>query len=152
MAGQGLMYNFSMPATASGTAAVDVMVLGTTASVPALVHEIRLTAAQTVDTRINLQVCRRTAAPTGGTTVTGKPLNKRNTVAAASTFTYLDTTPGTIGDILENEQWSELVPFSRIYTPDERIYILVSGWLALFFATAPGASVTMSGNMVAEEL
>jgi hypothetical protein len=152
MAGQGLLYNFSFPVTTSGTSSVDVMVLGTTAAVPILIHEIRLTSQATTDVRLNLQLLRRTTGPTGGTTVTGKPLNKRNTVAAASTFTYLDTTPGTAGDILENEQWSVLVPFSRIYTPDERIYVPVSGWIALFFATAPGSASNISGNIVAEEL
>ena len=152
MAGQGLMYSANISGVSSGTAATDVLVLGTSSAVPVLIHEIRMTSAATTDVRLNLQICRRSTAPTGGTTVTARALNSRNTVAAATTVTSLPATPGTIGNILEAEQWSVLVPYSRIYTPDERIYIPISGFLALFFATAPGSASTISADVFFEEL
>jgi len=152
MAGQGLLYTATMPSTSSGTAAVDILVLGTSAAVPILIHEWRMNSAATVDTRLQLQILRRSTAPTGGSTLTPRPLNSRNTVAAATTVTYLDTTPGTAGNQIENELWSVLVPFSRIYTPDERTYVPVSSWICLFFAAAPGSAVNITADVYFEEL
>lgn len=152
MAGQGLMYSAQITNTASGTAATDVLVLGTSSAVPLLIHEWRMTSAGISDVRLSLQVCRRTTAPTAGTTITPRPLNSRNTVAATTTVTTLPSSVGTIGNVLESELWSVLVPFSRIYTPDERIIVPVSSWLALFFASAPGSAVNISAEVIFEEL
>jgi len=151
MAGQGLMYTANISNLASGTAVTDIFALETSATVPILIHEFRVTANQTVDTRLNLQILRRTTAHTGGTTVTPRALNKRNTIAAATGVFAIDTTPGTAGDIIEGELWSELVPYSRIFTPDERIYVPVSGFLCLAIVTAP-AAVNLSGVVYFEEL
>lgn len=152
MAGQGLMYSAQLTNTSSGTAATDVMVIGTSSAVPILIHELRMTSAGTTDTRLSLQVLRRTTAPTGGTAITPRALNSRNTLAATATVTALPTTPGTAGNILEAELWSVLVPYSRIYTPDTRLYIPASGWVALFFASAPGTAVNISVEAIFEEL
>lgn len=152
MAAQGLMYTANVSNTSSGTAVTDILVIGTSAAVPVLVHEWRMTSAATTDTRLVVQILRRSTGPTGGTAQTPRALNSRNTVAAASTVTSFDTTPGTAGNIIESELWSVLVPYSRIYTPDERIYIPVSGWLALSFTTAPGAAVNISADVFFEEL
>lgn len=135
MSAQGLVYTFNISNATLGTASTDIWTLGTSAAVPVLIHEIRLTGNQTVDTRLSLQILRRTTGPTGGSTITPRPLNKRNTVAAASTITTLPGTPGAAGDILEAEIWSELVPYSRIFTPDERILVPVSSWVSLFLTT-----------------
>lgn len=151
MAGQGLMYTATLGNTSWGTASTDIWVLGTSSTVPVLIHEIRMTANQTTDTRNVLQVLRRSTGPTGGSAVTARALNPRNTLVAASTITSLPTTPGTAGNQVENEIWSQLVPFSRIYTPDERIYVPVSGWVALFLAVAP-AAVNVSWDVIFEEL
>lgn len=152
MAAQGLMYTATVTNTSSGTAATDVIVIGTSSTVPVLIHELRLTSAGVADARLSLQVIRRSTGPTGGTAVTPRALNSRNTVAAASTVTSLPATPGTSGNVLEAELWSVLVPYSRIYTPDERIYIPASSWVALTFATAPGSAVNISALAVFEEL
>lgn len=152
MAGQGLMYTAQITNVSSGTAAVDVLVIGTSASVPVLIHEWRVTSNAVADARLSLQVIRRSGAPTGGTAVTPRALNPRNTVAAASTVTSLPSSNGTPGNVLDPELWSVLVPYSRIYTPDERIYIPVSSWVALTFATAPGSAVNISASVYFEEL
>lgn len=151
MAGQGLMYSVNLSNVSLGTASTDILTLGTSAAVPILIHEIRLTGNQTVDTRVSLQILRRTSAPTGGSVITARPLNKRNTVAAATTITSLPGTPGAAGDILEGEIWSELVPYSRIFTPDERIYVPVSGWVSLFLTTTIVA-INASAVVYFEEL
>jgi hypothetical protein len=152
MAGQGLMYSANISGVSSGTASTDVLVLGTSSAVSVLIHEIRMTSAATTDVRLNLQICRRSTAPTGGAAITPRALNPRNTVAATATVTSLPTVVGTIGNILDPEQWSVLVPYSRIYTPDERILVNASSWVALFFATAPGSASTISAEFLFEEL
>lgn len=152
MAGQGLLYSATLNNTSSGTAVTDVLVLGTSAAVPILIHEWRMTSAQTTDTRLVVQILRRTTAPTGGAAITPHALNPRNTVAAATTVTSIDTTPGTAGNVLESELWSVLVPYSRIYTPDERTYVGISSWIALSFTTAPGTAVNISADIYFEEL
>jgi len=151
MAGQGLMYSANITNLSSGTSVTDIFALETSASVPILIHEFRVTAAQTVDTRLNLQILRRTTAHTGGTTVTPRALNSRNTLPAATGVFGVTTTPGTAGNIIEGEQWSELVPYSRIFTPDERIYVPISGFLCLSIVSAP-AAVNLSGVVYFEEL
>ena len=152
MAGQGLMYSANLSNTSSGTAVTDVLVLETSATVPILIHEWRMTSAATVDTRLVVQILRRSTAHTGGTTVTPRAMNTRNTVAAATGVFAIDTTPGTAGNIIEAELWSVLVPYSRIYTPDERIYVPISGFLAMAFTTAPGSAVNISADVFFEEL
>jgi hypothetical protein len=72
-------------------------------------------------------------------------------VAAATAVFGVTTTPGTAGNIIEAELWSELVPYSRIYTPDERIYVPISGFLCLSIVSAP-AAVNLSGVVFFEEL
>jgi len=151
MAAQGLMYTAQIQNVTSGTSAVSILIVGTSASVPVLIHEWRATTSGTVDVRNPIQVIRRTVGPTGGTAVTPRPLNLRNTVSAASTVTSLPTSDGAAGNILESEQWSVLVPYSRIYTPDERIYVPVSAWVCLGFVTAPTA-VNISAEVFFEEL
>ena len=152
MAAQGLLYTATLNNTSSGTSVTDVLVLETSATVPILIHEWRMTSAATVDTRLVAQILRRTTAHTGGTTITPRPLNSRNTLAAATGVFGVDTTPGTAGVIIESELWSVLVPYSRIYTPDERIYVPISGFLALSFTTAPGSAVNLSADVFFEEL
>jgi hypothetical protein len=151
MAAQGLLYTANISNVSSGTAAVSILCIGSSAAVPILVHEWRLTSAGTTDVRYPLQVIRRTAGPTGGAAVTPRPLNLRNTVAATATVTSLPTSDGVAGNVLEAEQWSVLVPYSRIYTPDERIIIPVSSWLCLGFVSAP-AAVNISAEVIFEEL
>jgi len=151
-AAQGLLYTANFSNTSSGTAITDILALETSAAVPILIHEWRMTSAATVDTRLVVQILRRTTAHTGGTTVTPRALNSRNTVAAATGVFSIDTTPGTAGNIIESELWSVLVPYSRIYTPDERIYVPISGFLCLAFTTAPGSAVNISAEVFFEEL
>jgi hypothetical protein len=146
------MYTASISNVSSGTAATDILVLGTSSAVKVLLHEVRLTSAGTTDVRLPIQLLRRTAGPTGGTGVTSRPLNSRNTVAALSTVTSLPSSVGTGGNVIETEIWSTLVPYSRIWTPDERPLVDVSSWFAMFFPVAPGTAVNISAFFVFEEI
>lgn len=160
MAANGLMYTVTQQAVVCNTNAWDIFEFAAAAGVPVLIHEIRLTSNATTDVRYGVQVIRRTAAATGGAnsvTYTPKPTNKRNTVAAASTVkgynnsTASGWTVGTAGDLLDGDQWSVLVPYSRIFTPDCRIDIQGGGFLGFGFSSAP-AAITVNATIFFEEI
>lgn len=148
----GLLYSAGFEAISLTDAAQDIVFLATSSTVPIVVHEFNLSAADTTDVRARLRVLRRTTAGSGGTAVTARPLNSRNTVTAATTVTTIRTTTGTAGDVLEGHRWSLLVPFQRLYTPEARIYVPASGFLALELVAGSGATRTISGEVVFEEL
>ena len=119
---------------------------------PLRIHAVRLTAGVTTDVRARIQLIRRTTAGSGGTGITPVALHGRNSVAAATTATYARTTPGTAGNVIHAEQWSLLVPFEWLPTPEMRPTIPVSGFLGLNLAAATGATRVMSGSIIFEEL
>jgi stringent starvation protein B len=85
-------------------------------------------------------------------------VNPRNTIAATATFNRMVTTPGTLGVVKDSELVSIIVPFERIYTPDQRIVINTSGAavsrLALNIAATPalGASYFAASEIYFEEI
>jgi len=79
-------------------------------------------------------------------------VNIRNTVAAATTFNRLVTTPGTASTVLDSENVSIIVPYERIYTPDQRIPVPASGRLALNLTAGLGASYNASSEIYFEEI
>jgi hypothetical protein len=133
-------------------AAQDILFLASSASVPLIVHAIRLTAGVTTDVRARIQIVRRSTAGSGGTGITPSEFFGRNTVSAATTATHSRTTPGTVGDVLHAEQWSLLVPLEWLPTPEMRPHVPVSGFLGVHLAAATGATRVMSGSIIFEEL
>lgn len=148
----GLMYSAPFENVTITDAAQDIVFLATSSSVAILVHSIRVTAGVTSDVRARVQITRRSTAGSGGTGITPNEMFGRNTVAAATTCTYARTTVGTIADILDPEQWSLLVPYEAIPTPEMRIHVPVSGFLGLHLIAGTGASRVMSGRVIFEEL
>jgi hypothetical protein len=148
----GLMYSAAFENGSITDAAQDILFLATSSSVPLLVHSIRISAGVTTDVRARLQIVRRSTAGSGGTGITAQEIYGRNSVAAATTCTWGRTTPGTVGDVLDGEQWSLLVPFEYLPTPEMRIQVPVSGFLGLHLVAGTGASRSMSGRVVFEEL
>ena len=148
----GLMYAARLENVTITDAAQDIVFLATSSAVPIVVHSIILTADTTTDVRARLLILRRSTAGSAGTTITARALHGRNTVTAATTCTSARTTPGTGGDELEGERWSLLVPFQRIYTPETRIHVPVSGFLGVNLVAGTGASRAVSGSVIFEEL
>lgn len=148
----GLIYSASFENVSITDAAQDILFLASSASVPILVHAIRVTAGVTTDVRARTQIVRRSTAGSGGTGITPAEYFGRNSVAAATVATVGRTTPGTIGDILHAEQWSLLVPFEWIPTPEMRPHVPVSGFLGLHLIAGTGAARVMSGSVIFEEL
>jgi hypothetical protein len=148
----GLMYSAAFENATITDAAQDIIFLASSSSVPVLVHAIRIAAGVTTDVRARIQLVRRSTAGSAGTGITAAPLFSRNTVSAATTCTYARTTPGTVGTLLHAEQWSLLVPFEWMPTPEMRPQLPVSGFLGLHLVAGTGASRVMSGSVIFEEL
>lgn len=159
MAANGLMYTATFSDVAVTNAVQDVFEMIAAAGVPAIVHSIRLTFVPTIvsgvaqDVRAKLQVVTRTTTGSGGSAVTPAPENPRNSVAAVTTVNRtVVTTQGTLGVVKLADQVSTILPYERIFTPDQRIVIPGGGRLCLFLATALGASYQASGEVYFEEV
>lgn len=147
----GLLYVAAFDAVTMTDAAQDIVFLQTSSAVPLIIHEILVTSNVTTDVRARLAIVRRSTAGSAGTAITPRALFERNSVSATTTATYLRTTVGTVGNVLDNDEWSMLVPFQRLYTPETRIGVAASGFLGLNLVAGTGASRTISGKIVFEE-
>lgn len=148
----GLLYSAPFENITVTDAAQDIVFLATSSSVPILVHSIRVSANVTTDVRARIQILRRTTAGSGGTGITPNAEFGRNSVSAATTATYARNTPGTAGNVIDAETWSLLVPYEFAPTPENRIHVPVSSYIALNLVAGTGASRTMSGRVFFEEL
>ena len=157
MAANGLMYTASFQNVALTNAAQNVVEFIAAAATGFLLHSIRFTVTPTIvsgvaqDVRMQLNMQTITTTGTGGTAVTPAPLNQRNTIAAVTTVNRLVTTPGTLGVILDSENVSIIVPFERVYTPDQRIPVGGGKRLALNLAAGLGGSFNCSLECYLEE-
>ena len=158
MAANGLLYKVTADNFSITNAAQDVIEILAAAGVPILIHAIKLTIVPTItsgvaqDVRAQLRTLVRSTAGTGGTAITPRATNQRNTVAAAGTYTRTATTPGTAGNVLGSEQVSIIVPYERIFTPDQRILIPGGVRWALNLENALGAAYNASLEMDVEEV
>ena len=158
MAASGLMYTASFQNVTVTNAAQNIWEIIAAAGTSILVHSIRLTFTPTItsgvaqDVRAQLNIQTISTTGTGGSATTPTPLNTRNSVAAVTTFNRLVTTPGTLGVIKDSENVSIIVPFERIYTPDQRIPIAGGGRLALNLSAGLGASYAASSEIYFEEI
>jgi hypothetical protein len=156
------MYTAQFSNVSITNAVQDIWQLQAAATAAVLVHSWRVTFVPTIvsgvaqDVRLNLQICNRSTTGTGGTAVTAGAVNPRNSVAAVTTCTRtVVTTQGTIGTIHDGEQISVIVPFERIYTPDQRLLIPAGtgNLLSLFLTTAnAGLPLNASSEVYFEEI
>lgn len=148
----GLLYTAAFENISVTDAVQDIAFIASGATVPLWIHEIQLTANHNIDVRVRLQLLRRTTAGSAGTGVTPRANDEHNTRAASATATVLRTTPGTGGNVLDGEQWSLLVPFNRLYTPETRIRVAAASFFGVnLVAMGLGATRSMSGKIVFAE-
>ena len=139
--------------TMTNDADQDIWILGSGSSKPLIVHEWEVTSNMTTAEALTLRLMRRTTAGSGGTAQTIVPLDPGNTVSSGATLSTLATTPGTAGDIIKGFQWQQAgQPVGKLYTPETRILMVVSTYLALHLGTAVAASRTVSGYVTFEAL
>lgn len=158
MAANGLLYKVSFDNVSITNAAQDILEIVAAAAVPVLIHAYKLTVVPTItsgvaqDVRAQLRTLVRSTTGTGGSAITPRATNPRNTVAAAGTYTRTVTTPGTAGNVWGSEQVSIIVPYERIFTPDQRILVPAGTRFCLNLEAALGAVFNASFEMDVEEV
>lgn len=129
----------------------DIWEISNTASKQVVLHGFSLTSATTTDERVRLQLVRRTATGSGGSSGTVLAVDQGNAIASAVTFKTLQTTPGTTSNLLNGWQWSQQGELLYLPTPELRDVISVSSFLCLHLQTAMGGTRTWSGWVRWEE-
>lgn len=155
----GLMYTARFANVSITDAAQDIWELRAAATAALILHWVKLTFRPTItagvaqDVRGRLEFLERTgAAGTGGSAVTPAGVHPRNTVAAVTTTTRTVTTPGTPGDIHDDDDFTIIMPYERIWTPDTRIVVAPSTNLAISLLAGLGAAFNASSTICFEEL
>lgn len=143
----GRMYSATNTATTQ-TAAQDWIQLLAASNVHVVIHEIILSCNLTTDERNVILLHRGTAS--GGTAVTEEPLDP-SYPAADSAVTFNDTTQNTPANIFREEQWSCLVPWHFLPTPETRIHVPGGGSFTVELGETI-TSTTLTGVIVWEEL
>jgi hypothetical protein len=135
------------------SATQDIFLIEAASGVPVMLHRVELSWGVTAQEIVRLQILRRTTAGSAGSAVTPKPLNSRNTVAAAATVTSNRTTPGSAGDVLWTYQQNLVVPVDELFGLNElKIVVPGGGKLALNLASAPAASRNASCTIFFTEI
>ena len=149
-------YVVSMTAVAV-TGAITLIQLKAGATVP--IQIIRATVAQsssTTSTQQRVQINRKSAA---GTVTSFTPLKmgpSTDPAAAAAGGTSSTGTnasaEGTDTDILKQDVWNYLNGWMHLPTPKEYLFVDAATFVGSKFPAAPGSSVTISADVVFEEL
>ena len=158
MAANGLMYTVSFSNVSVTNAAQNIWELIAAAGVSFIIHSIRLTFTPTItsgvaqDVRALLNIQNITSTGTGGSAKTPTATNLRNTVAAVTTCNALVTTPGAAGVVRASDNVSIIVPYERIYTPDQRTPISGGARWALNLSAGLGGAFNASSEIYFEEI
>jgi hypothetical protein len=158
MAAGGLVYTASFQNVSVTNVAQNLWEIIAAAGVSLLIHSIRIAFTPTIvsgvaqDVRAQIAIQTITSTGTGGVAVTPSAVNRRNTVAAVTTFNRTVTTPGTLGVVMDAEIPSIIVPFERVYTSDQRIPISGGARLAVNLAAGLGGTVVTSSEIYFEEI
>lgn len=158
MAANGLMYTASFDNVSITAAAQDIWEFVAAAGVSVLIHSWKVTFVPTIvsgvaqDVRAQLRILERSTTGSGGVAATPRAVNPRNSVAAATTTTRTVTTPGTAGNVKSSDQVSIIVPWERIYTPDQRIPLSGGTRLCLNLEASLGGAFNASSEVYFEEI
>jgi hypothetical protein len=158
MAAGGLVYTASFDGQNMPNAAQSIWEIIAAANVSILIHSIRVSFVPQIisgiaqDVRAQLRIQAISSTGTGGVAVTPRAVNRRNTVAAVTTFNSFVTSPGTLVYVQDPEMQSLIFPFERSYTPDQRLPVTGGNRLAVNLAAALGFICVTSSTIYFEEL
>lgn len=96
-----------------------------------------LTMNVTTPSALRLRLIRRTAAGSGGNSVTVQ-LRDQEDSAATATFNRMVTTVGTAGDVIAEFYWDQVMPLVFLPPPQRQITVQAGDGLGLELMTAPG--------------
>lgn len=132
------------------SAAQDLFQLLSGSARSSVIHEVQLSSALTADERARVIFHFGTTNGSGGSTPTVVPLSP-NFAAATTVVEANNTTQATNGTTMHAWQWSLLVPFHYLPTPECRIIVPASDLFHISVESAP-TSGAMSGYIVWEEV
>lgn len=153
----GMLYSVNFTSVAV-TATQDLMAYAAPSDSIVVIHSVELTQSSDVgDAQAEgLSILHKrgaTAAGSGGGTMTPAPL-EFGFAAAGGVARINDTTPASGGTIvtLRPSNWIIQNPYLWLPTPEQRHILSPSQRYVVGLATAPADSVTMSGEMIVEEI
>lgn len=156
-AANGLLYTVNFDNVSITNAAQDIWTF-TAGTESILIHAIRITFVPTItsgvpqDARAQLRQLIRSTAGSGGSAVTPRAQNPRNTVASLATVSRTTTTPGTAGNVMDSDQISIVLPYERVFTPAQRPFIPAATIWSLNLENALGSAFNASSTIWFEEL
>lgn len=145
----GRFYSASARATAQ-TAAQDIIELVAATNVCVIIHEVEITSTLTTDERNQIIIHRGTATGSGGSAGTEVALDTGYTTADSATE-FHNTTQSTLTNQLGSWEWSCLVPFHKLWTPETRPVVPGAGLFIVELAESI-TSTTLGATIIWEEL
>lgn len=143
------MYKASTTLT-SQTAAQDLITITAASNVAVIVHEVKLTTNLTADERNVIAIHRVSAAGSGGSAATELGIDT-GAPTADTAVVFGNTTQATPGTFIEQENWSVLVPYHHLPTPEMRL-IIPGGGILVWELTETITSANISINVTWEEI
>jgi hypothetical protein len=143
--------NLTVPTSPASGAPFDLVQIATSAAVPILVRRVVVTANATAASIQRVQLLRKSAAGTGGTSCTAFATNGGSS-ATSTTCNYLVvTTTGGAGNAMDSQQWNEFAPYEFNQSP-AGILVPVSGFISVSLVAAPGTTYSASFTVEFVEL
>lgn len=146
MAGLGYSVSFE---NVSPTAAVQDIWEGLTGGTTAItLNRIQMSWQRTTQETLRYGLLLRSTAGSGGTTVTARPLQGKNTTASGVTWNRTVTTPGTAGNFFDAWSWNIVVPFDLVLGKAElEIEIPAGTRFAFALLGAPGGAYAAASSI-----
>lgn len=135
----GLTYTANVNHQTLTNAAQDLLEGLTSADTPITIHRVELSFATINQANAYFALVTRTTAGSGGSAVTAVATQRRNTIAADTTFNRQVTTPGTLGAVMNGWDWNVVAPFDELFgKPDLEIEIPAATRFSLALLSAVG--------------
>ena len=148
------MFSVVMPSIAV-TADQDLISIASGATHPITVHSAKFTQSSDAGDALakmeSIQIKVDPAVGSSGTTQTPAGL-KAGGGAIQATARKNDTTPGTGGTVVDEEDFNTQIGYFYKPTPEERIEIDGLSRVTFYLTVDPGDSITMSGTVICEEI
>lgn len=145
----GLTYRARHPSTAYTNVASVIAQLTTSADTPITINRVKL-QANVISSGQAIVVVQFGVYATGhaaGTTGTPLATQRRNTLAADTTFRYASATLGTTFTAIDEFQWNTAMPWEDVMGMEEiKIEIPAASVFAIIFPSGPGTP-TVSGSI-----
>lgn len=150
MAGLSYSVNFE---NVTVSAAVQDIWEGLTGGTTAItLHRIGMSWQRTTQENVRYQLLLRSTAGSGGSSVTARALQGKNTTASGVTWNRTVTTPGTAGNVLDSWDWNIVVPFDQVMgKSDLEIEIPAGTRFAFALLGAPGGAYAAASSIVYSE-